>query len=379
MTRTSWWLALPALLLANAAQADIKVGVMLSLTGPAASLGIPEKNAVELMPTEIAGQKINYIMLDDASDPTAAVSNARKLIDEEKVDFIIGPSVTPTSLPVLEVVGPAKTPSISLSGSQSVIMPPDGNRRWMFKMAPPEPIMGAHIFGHFKGKTMALVQVNTAFGGSFAAQMKKVADAHGVQITAWEKFNQNDASVTPQVLKIIASYPDAVFIAASGTPAATPVIELRQRGFKGTIYLNQGVANPSFLQVGGHYLDGALMPVSPVLVAEQLHAGNPVKKVATDFNDKYEQKFGPGTRSLFAATAWDAFLLLSRALPNALKVAKPGTAEFREAVRDSLEDVKDLVGTQGVFNMTPTDHCGADERAQVLVTINDGNWILVNE
>lgn len=362
-----------------AVHADITVGAVLSLTGPGASLGIPEKNTIDLLPTTIAGQKIRYVVLDDATDTTAAVRNARKLTSEEKVDVIIGPTVTPTSLALLEVIGPAETPMISLAGAGVIAYPVEGNKRWSFKLAPNEPLMGARVFEHATNnnvKTIAYIAFNTAFGESFVSEMAKIAGLRGVQQVAHEKYNPTDTSVTPQVLKVISTKPDAVLIAASGTPAAAPAVELRKRGYKGIIYLNQGVANNDFLRVGGRDLDGALFSVSPVLVAEQLPDDNPVKKVAMDYVRKYEAKHGPGSRTLFGATVWDAFLILQAAVPQALKAGQPGTPEFRRGLRDAMERTSNLVGSQGVFNLSPTDHNGTDQRSQVLVKIQGGKWLL---
>jgi branched-chain amino acid transport system substrate-binding protein len=365
---------------AAAQRQEIVIGAVLSLTGPGASLGIPERNTIELLPTTIAGRTVRYVVLDDATDTTAAVRNARKLVTEDRVDAIIGPTVTPTSLALLEVIGPAETPMISLAGSGVIAYPVEGNKRWSFKLAPNEPLMAARVFEHATSnnvKTIAYIAFANAFGESFTSEMRKVGELRKVQTVAHEKFNPTDTSVTPQVLKVISLNPDAVLIAASGTPAATPVIELRRRGYKGIIYLNQGVANNDFLRVGGKELEGALFSVSPVLVAEQLPDSNPIKKVAMDYVRRYEAKFGPGSRSLFGATAWDAWLILERAIPIALKSAQPGTVEFRRALRDAIEQTKELIGTQAVFNLSPTDHSGGDQRGQVLVQIRDGKWKLV--
>jgi branched-chain amino acid transport system substrate-binding protein len=364
-----------------AAQAqDIVIGSVLSLTGPGASLGIPERNTIDLLPTTIAGRKVRFVVLDDATDTTAAVRNARKLVTEDRVDVIIGPTVTPTSLALLEVIGPAETPMISLAGSSVIAHPVEGHKRWSFKLAPNEPLMAARVFEHATNnnvKTIAYIAFSNAFGESFTAEMRKVGELRKVQTVAHEKFNPTDTSVTPQVLKVLSLNPDAVLIAASGTPAATPVIELRRRGYKGIIYLNQGVANNDFLRVGGTALEGALFSVSPVLVAEQLPDGNPIKKVALEYVRKYEAKHGPGSRTLFGATVWDAWLILERAIPVALKAAQPGTVEFRRALRDAIEQTRDLVGAQAVFNLSPTDHSGGDQRGQVLVQIRNGKWMLV--
>lgn len=373
--------ALAALLaLAPAAKADVTVGAVLSLTGPAASLGIPARNIIDMMPREIAGQKIRYIILDDGTDSTAAVKNFQKLVSEEKVDLILGPSVTPTSLAVLDAAGVSGTPFISLAGSDVIISPQEGNKRWAFKLAAPEALMLAGPLTWLKakgGKTLAGIAQATAFGDAFIAAARSEGEKRGIAWQGDEKYNLSDTSVTPQTLKTIAKQTDAVFIAGSGTPGALPVLELKARGYKGAIIHNQGIANPDFLRVAGKAADGIILSASPVTVAEQLPDSSTMKKPAMDFVRLYEGKYGPNTRSLFGATAWDGFLLLSQALPVALKSAQPGTAEFRKALRDAMEQVKDLYGACGIYSMSPTNHNGTDERALVLITVQDGNWKLM--
>lgn len=369
-------------LLSLNACADITVGVVVSLTGPAASLGIPERNTVELLPTSIGEHKVRYIVLDDASDPTGTMRSVRKFVAEEKVDVIFGPSTTPTSHAVLEVAASSETPLFSFAGSGSIVLPAEGNRRWVFKLTPNEPVMGAVLFDGLKAgnaRTIAFIGFSNPFGESFVKEMENIAAARGVKVTAYEKYSPTDTSVLPQVLRIMSTNPDAVIVAASGTPAATPVIELRKRGYKGLIFLNQAVANSDFLRVGGKDLDGSQFPVSPVLVAEQLPDGNPVKKAALEFVGKYEGKFGAGSRNLFGATVWDTFRVLEPAALRALKTAQPGTPAFRKALRDAIESGKEIVGAQGVFNLTDKDHSGSDHRAQVLVRIESGKWVLVRQ
>jgi branched-chain amino acid transport system substrate-binding protein len=365
---------------AASALAEIKVGVLLSLTGPGASLGIPEKNTIEVLPPTLGGQPARYIVLDDTTDTVAATKQARRLVEEDKVDLIIGPSVTPTSLAALEVAGASGTPMISLAGSGAIVLPPEGARRWAFKLAPNEPTMGAYIFDHMQvtnRKTLAYIGFNTAFGESFIKEMNKIAVERGVKVLTDERYAPTDIAVTAQVLKVMAGNPDAVIVAASGTAGALPVIELKKRGYAGQIYLQQGIANADFLRVGGRDVDGSLFPVSPVLVAEQLPASNPVRAVALDYLARYEGKYGTGSRSLFGATAWDAYVLVDKAVPKALAKGQPGTPEFRTALRDALEQSRDVVGAQGVFNLSDKDHNGTDRRAQVLVRIENGRWVLV--
>jgi branched-chain amino acid transport system substrate-binding protein len=375
-------LALAGLLLASAApaRADLTIGAVLSLTGPAASLGIPMRNVIELLPRQIAGQNIRYVVLDDGTDSSAAVRAFRKLVTEEKVDIVIGPSVTPTSLAVLDVAGASGTPMISLAGSNAIIVPQQGNRRWTFKLAPPETAMLTGPMQYLKdhgGKTVATIAQATAFGDAFAAAAKQEAGQRGIKPLGVEKYNLTDTSVTPQALKLMALRPDGVFIAGSGTPAAMPVIELRNRGYKGLILLNQGVANPDFLRVAGKSADGAILAAAPVVVAEQLPDSSAAKKPAMAYVKLYEGKYGPNTRSLFGASAWDAWLLIERAVPTALQAARPGTAAFRTALRDAMEREKDVFGASGIYSMSPTDHNGTDARSLVLITVKDGHWELL--
>ena len=377
MSRIALTLAAGALLFSQAAQAEIKIGAVLSLTGPAASLGIPEKNAIELFPTKIGNETVRYIVLDDASDPTTAVKSARKLVDEEKVDVIIGPSVTPNSLALLEVIGPAQTTMISLAGSSIIAAPVEGNKRWSFKLAPAEPTQGAYMFRNMQkhgGKTVGFIGFNDAFGDSFIGALKKVAEEYKFKVVGDERYNRNDTSVTAQALKMLSANPDAVIIGASGTPGVTPILELKKVGYKGQIYINQGMANADVLRVGGAQLNGVFMPVSPALVAEQLPDSNVTKPEGLKYLKAYEGKFGAGSRNLFGATAWDAYLLIEKSAVDALAKTKPGTVEFRTALRDGIESGKEIVGSQGVFKITPTDHNGTDMRAQVLVQIDQGKW-----
>ncbi len=369
--------ALAAVLFSAAALADINVGVTLSTTGPAASLGIPEKNTFELLPATIGGQKVNWIILDDASDTTKAVTNTRKLIAESKVDVVLGSTITPNSLAMVDVAAEAETPMISLAASARIIDPANPKSKWIFKTPQNDSLMADAIIQHMKAngvKTLGYVGFNDAYGEGWLAETKRAAAAAGIQITVEEKYNRADPSVTGQVLKLVAGNPDAVLIAAAGTPAATPHKELKSRNYKGKIYQTHGVANADFIRVVGKDGDGSYLPSGPMLVYEQLPDSNPIKKVAADYIGKYEAKFG--TRSTFGGHAWDAAILLERAVPAALKKGQPGTKEFRAALRDALEGEKEVVGTHGVFNMSANDHLGFDTRARVMLQINDGKWVL---
>ncbi|AIO48948.1 MULTISPECIES: ABC transporter substrate-binding protein [Burkholderia] len=367
---------------AATASAQVKIGVTLSATGPAASLGIPEKNTIALLPKEIAGKSVQYIVLDDASDTSRAVQNVRKLIDEDHVDAIIGSSVTPNSLAMLDPVSQGKTPTISLAASAQIIAPMDAKRAWMFKVPQNDQLMADAIAGYMAKhgvKTVGFIGFADAYGDSWYKTFDAAAAKNGLKLVSNERYNRTDASVMGQVLKLLGSNPDAVLIAGSGTPAALPAKTLKERGYKGKVYQTHGVANNDFLRVCGKDCEGEILPAGPVLVTDQLPDSNPVKKPALGYKAAYEKAYGAGSLSTFGGHAWDAGLLLQRAIPEALKKGQPGTEAFREALRASLESVKDLPVSHGVINMTATDHNGFDTRARVMVQIVDGKWKLQAE
>ncbi|NLF54137.1 MAG: ABC transporter substrate-binding protein [Thauera phenolivorans] len=365
---------------AGAAQADINVGVVLSATGPAASLGIPEKNTISLLPTTIGGEKVNYIVLDDASDTTTAVKNARKLIDENKVDVLVGSTTSPASLAMIDVVAESRTPMISMAASARIVSPMDDQKRWVFKTPQNDLQMASAIVEHMLAngiKKVAFIGFANAYGEGWHEQFKNLADDKGIQIVANERFNPADTSVTGQALKLMSVKPDAVFIAGSGTPAALPQKSLRERGYKGPIYQTHGVANNDFLRICGKDCEGTLLPVGPVQMARSLPDSHPVKASALKYVEKYEAANGAGSVSSFGAYAWDAGVLLEAAAPVALKNAKPGTAEFRAALRDALEGVKEVAGATGIYTMSAEDHLGLDERSRVMIEIRNGSWSLL--
>ena len=277
-------LLLPTLLAllgaAGAARADITVGVTVSATGPAASLGIPEKNTIDLMPKTIAGQKVNYIVLDDGSDTTKAVANTRKLITEDKVDIILGSTTTPNSLAMIDAVSEAQVPMISMAASARIVEPMDAKKRWVFKTPQNDIMMSLAIAAHMADagiKTVGFIGFADAYGEGWLNEFGKAAGLKGLKVVATERYNRADTSVTAQVLKLTSAQPEAVLIAGSGTPAALPAAALAERGYTGKVYQTHGVANNDFLRVGGKNVEGTYLPSGPVLVADQLPASHPLK------------------------------------------------------------------------------------------------------
>nr|WP_321844276.1 ABC transporter substrate-binding protein [Paraburkholderia bannensis] len=365
--------------MAGVAAAQVKIGVTLSATGPAASLGIPEKNTIALLPKEIGGKSVQYIVLDDASDTSKAVQNTHKLIDEDHVDAIIGSSVTPNSLAMLDVVAQGKTPMISLAASAAIVQPVDDKRKWAFKPPQNDSLMADAIAGYMEKhgvKTVGFIGFTDAYGDSWLREFTAAAAKHNLKIIASERYNRTDSSVTGQALKLMSANPDAVLIAGSGTPSALPATTLKDRGYKGKIYQTHGVANNDFLRVCGKDCEGELLPAGPILVADQLPDSNPVKKSALAYKAAYEKAYGAGTVATFGGHAWDAGQMLQRAIPAALKTAQPGTEAFRVALRDALENIKDLPVSHGIMNTSPSDHNGLDDRARVIVEVVNGKWKL---
>ena len=365
---------------AGFAQADLKIGVIASSTGVTAVVGMPQKNTVALLPSEIGGQKIEYIVLDDASDPTNAVTNVKKLLSEHKVDALIGPTTTPAALAMLDFVAESKTPLVTTVGSSALVQPMDEKKKWVFKTTQNDDLIAEAVIEHMTKtgvRTIGFIGFNDPYGENWHKVFSAMAEKAGLKIIANERFTRTDQSVTGQALKLLAAKPDAVFIAATGGPAVLPQASLLEKGYKGKLYQTHGVATNDFIRLGGARVEGTLMAGGPMLVADGLPANNPIKAVAQGYIKAYEAKYGAGSTSTFGANTFDAGLLLGKAIPEALKKAKPGTPEFRAALRDALEATKEVVGAQGVFTMTPQNHNGMDARARVMMTVKGGKWTLV--
>ncbi|MGO9698271.1 MAG: ABC transporter substrate-binding protein [Xanthobacteraceae bacterium] len=355
---------------------EVTIGLTMGTTGPGASLGINYKNAFQLMPKTIGGFPVKFIILEDKSDPTEAAQNARQLITEDKVDAFMGSVSVPSTTQLAQIANELKTPLMALS---PVFLPPE-KLEWTFVVPQPTTLMMSAVVDHMKAngvKTVGYIGFSDSWGDIVLKSLEQVAGPVGIKIVSNERYARADTSVTGQVLKIITADPDAVVVGGSGTGGALPQISLVERGYQKQIYHNHGTVNREFIKVGGKAAEGAIAPTGPLIVAEELPADNPVKKVSLDFVTRYERTFGHGTRNGFAGYSYDGFLLLDAAVPTAAKNAKPGTPEFRQALRDALENVKNVVGTHGVYDMTPKDHNGLDQRARVLVHVENGEWRLL--
>jgi len=378
MSRVFKPLLITALLAAGAAQAQVKVGVITSSSGPIALVGIPQKNSVALLPKEIGGEKVEYISLDDASDPTATVSGVKKLLTEDKVDAIIGPSGSPNAMGVIQFVAEAGVPLLAPVGTAAVVLPMTEPKKWVFKTTQNDDLIAKALVDHMKAtgiKTVGFIGTADPYGENWSKVLGGLAKDAGIKVVSSESFQRRDTSLTAQGLKTVAAKPDAVLIAAPGSSAVLPETTLVDQGYKGKIYQTHGAALDAFLKLGGKKVEGTILAASGMLVLDEM-PDSPVKAVATKYVGDYEKMYGekPAT---FGANVYDAGLLLQAAIPTALKSGKPGTPEFRKALRDALENTKELVATQGVYNITPADHSGFDERGRVLITVKDGKWALL--
>ena len=382
--RSARWLYLLAAVsmigMSAPASAQVKVGVISSATGPIAVVGIPQKNSVPLLPRKVGDQTIEYIALDDASDPTQTVQHVKKLLSEDKVDAIIGPSGSPNAVGVISYVAEAQTPLLAPVGTAAVVLPMDDKKKWVFKTTQNDDLIAEALIEDMqarKVKTLALIASSDPFGENWIKTVTGLAQKAGISIVTTEKYQRADTSVTAQSLKIVAANPDAVLVASAGAPTVLPHVTLVDQGYKGKIYQTHGAATPDFLKLGGKKVEGALLAASPMLVLDETPDSNLSKKVALEYISAYKAANGGAAPGTFGANVYDAGLLLAAAIPEALKAGKPGTAEFRQGLRDALEKTKELVGTQGVYNVTPADHSGFDKRGRVMITVKDGAWHVV--
>ena len=354
---------------------EIVIGITIVTTGPAAALGIPERNALEFVPKEIAGVPLKVTVLDDAGDPTTATTNTRRFVTEQKADIIMGSSNTPATIAVSNVANEAGIPHLGLAPFP---ITPE-RAKWSVALPQPIPIMGKVLYAHMKAhnvKTVGYIGYSDSYGDLWFNDFKAQGTPMGLQLVDEERFARPDTSVTGQVLKLVAANPDAILVGASGTAAGLPQKELRDRGYKGLIYQTHGAASMDFIRIAGKSAEGVLMASGPVMDPEDQPDGALTKKPGLALNAAYEAKYGPSSRSQFAGHAWDAFLILQRIIPTALKTAKPGTPEFREAIRQALLTEHDIAASQGVYNFTEKDRYGLDDRSRILLTVKDGKYVL---
>lgn len=361
------------------ALAEVKIGVITSASGPIALVGIPQKNSVALMPQKIGDQEVRYISLDDGSDPTASVKAFKKLVDEEHVDAIIGPSGSPNAMGVIQFAAESGTPMLAPVGTAAVVLPMTEQKKWVFKTTQNDDLIAAALMENMvkRGvKTLGFIGTADPYGENWGKVISALAAKNGIKVVANERFQRQDTSTTGQSLKILMAKPDAVLVAAPGSSAVMPQTTLFDQGYKGQVYQTHGAALDAFLKLGGKKVEGTILAASLMLVIDEIPDSHPSKAIAVKYIEGYKKAYGE-TPATFGANVHDAGLLLEKAIPAAEQKAKPGTPEFRAALRDALENTHELPATQGVYNMTAEDHSGFDERGRELITVKDGKWTLL--
>ncbi len=379
LTRTAFALSVVLAALATPAQSQVKIGVIASATGPTAVVGLPQRNTVPLLPTKVGDLTVEYVSLDDASDPNQTVTLFKKMISEDKIDALIGPTGSPNAMSLIQFAADSGTPVLAPVGAASVVLPMTEQKKWVFKTTQNDDIIAQALVKHMVDtgvKTAGFLGFNDAYGESWLTVFKELAEANNIKIVATERYVRSDTSVTGQALKIYAAKPDVVLVAGTGAAAVLPQVTLVKQGYKGQIYQTHGAALPAFLSLGGEQVEDTILAASLMLVLPEIADSNPSKPIAQDYIQRYTERYGQAPAT-FGANVYDAGLLLEKAIPEAATKAKPGTPEFRSALRDALEQTRDLVATQGVYTMSPEDHSGFDERGRELITVRNGQWHLL--
>ena len=369
--------AAAALLLSTPALADITIGISLPMTGPASGLGIPMANQFKLWPTMIAGEKLNVILLDDATDPTKGVQNARRFVTDDKVDIIIGSAATPVGIAMADVALDAQTVQLAAT---PIGLPP-GKDAWSFRLPQSNEVMAFAMVNHMKKqgiKTIGFLGYTDAYGEQWLKAITPEAEKSGIKVIAAERFARPDTSVTAQALKLVSANPDAMLIVATGSGAAMPEKAIVERGFKGKIYQTHGAASKDLMRIGGKDVEGTFVVSGPAVVGDILPDSNPSKKVAQAFVAQYDKAYGAGTHNQFAGHAYDALIVMEKIVPMALKKAKPGTKEFRAALKDAMETMGRTPLAHGIMNWTKDDHWGYTMDTGVMLVVKNGDFALAN-
>lgn len=352
---------------------DLTVGVVLATSGPGSAVGVPTRNAVGQWPTEIAGHKIKLLIQDDRSDPSAATSIVRRMVTDDKADIIVGGSLTPSSLSIAAVANETETPFLALA--PTVLN--DKIQAWAFNLPTSTNLMASAVFDHMEKsgvKSVGFIGFSDVWGDQWLGELKNHAAKGVVKLTGEERFGRADTSVSGQVLRLISGKPDAILVGGTSSAAGLVQKTLMENGFKGKVYHTHGAVTKDFLRIAASDGEGAIAPAGPSAVAEDLAASNLSKAPGLAFVTGYETKFGAGTRTPFGAHAYDAGIVLQKAVPIALQKAQPGTKEFRSALKQAVESLRELPVSQGVITYSASNHYGMDERARVMVVVQNGAW-----
>lgn len=372
MKRISLLAAAAVLSGVGVAQADVSICISVSATGPASALGQPQQNSVRFLPAEAGGQTLRYTVFDDATDTSLATQNARKCVNEQNVDILIGGSGTPTTVAIATVAAEAGVPFLSLAP----FVPRPEQAEWSFVVPQPMRVMVQAMVEDMQERgiaTLGFIGFNDSLGDLTLNELQPLLEGAGLTLSPVERFARNDTSVSAQALKVVAEAPEAVLVVGSGAPAAGPNLALAELGYSGVIYHTHGSASQAFLQVAGDSANGTVMPVGPIGVVDQLPEGHPAREPGLAYKASYEDVYGGGSVSSFGGYLYDAGLIAASAVPVALEQGEPGTPEFRAALRDAIEASEGVPGVHGAYAASAESRELADnETTRILTTVVDG-------
>ncbi|CAN5733754.1 ABC transporter substrate-binding protein [soil metagenome] len=362
----------------------IRIGVVVSVTGTASSLGEPERNTIQLFEeefSEIGGTEVEWIVEDDASDPTQAVTAVKQMIDQENVHAVVCCTVSPNSLAIIETIDGDEVPNISLAASAQIVEPA-AEREWVFKTPQNDALMIDVLTDHMLEQgieSVAFLGFDDAYGEGGLAAFEQVITEKPIEMTGSETFAREDTDVTAQLTQLSRDNPDAYLIWAIPPGADVAQKNLVDLGLEGVVYQSHGVANATFLELGGNAIEGTYLPAGKLLTADDLPDDDAQKNVLLAYRDGYEEEHGEGSANTFGGHAYDAMLVLDGAVERALEGdADPSDVEaFRSTLRDEIETTSGLAGTGGVFSYSADDHAGLDTEAVVMLEVSGGNWSLI--
>jgi branched-chain amino acid transport system substrate-binding protein len=353
------------------------IGSIFSITGPASYLGEPERNTMEMLVEQlnaqggIKGHPLKLVIYDDEGDVTKARLHAEKLIQKDKVLTIIGPSLTHTSMTVLDVTQKAQLPLISCAAGVGITAPA-AERQWVFKTPQTDKMAVDRIYQYLKKKgqtKVAIITVSTGFGVSGKEQLNALAPQYGIQVVAQEVFGEKDTDMTPQLTKIKGTPAQAVICWGTGPVIALVAKNMKQLGMTVPLIQSHGAASKKFIELAGDAGDGIIMPAGKLVVYKLLPDTDPQKAVCRDYDEKYQAKF-KAPASSFGGYAFDSLKMLALALEKA--------GADKAKIRGELENIKNYVGVSGIFNMSPQDHNGLTPEAFVMVKIDKGAFQLLD-
>lgn len=354
----------------------IKIGAVLSVTGPASFLGEPEKNTLLMLQDQVNakgglnGQKVEMIVYDDESDVNKSVMAAKKLLDQDKVAVVLGPSISGNTLAIMKFFSAAKVPLVSCAAAEKIVLPVDP---WVFNTPQLDRHAVLKILAEMKKKgfaKVAILTVSDGYGQAGRAVLKNLIPAQGFSLVADEVFGPKDTDMTTQLTKIKGTTPDAIICWGTNPGPAVVARNRTQLGMTIPLYMSHGIASNKFIELAGDAANGIILPAGRLVALEQVPADHPQKKVLDAYVADYQKTYGMPPSS-FGGYAHDAFMLVAEAIGK-------GKSAKSQDIRDNLEKISGFAGTTGVYSYSPDNHNGLDEKAFIMVTIDKGKWLVTN-